>query len=199
MTLDTNQSKRNFKTTPEPRGRTRSTRQQRFVVQEHHASQLHYDFRLEMDGVLKSWSLPKGPTLNPRQKHLAIQVEDHPIDYLNFEGHIAEGNYGAGDVVVWDSGEYEPVDGRAPSDQLADGKLSFILHGDKLQGEFHLIEMQKRAKQWLFMKGQDAYADPKWQLEPVLTGNGRTPKATKTKRATRARSATTNRSSCAAS
>jgi bifunctional non-homologous end joining protein LigD len=158
MGLQTYRRKRNFHRTPEPPGVLARQRQQRFVVHEHHASHLHYDFRLEVGGVLKSWAIPKGPSLDPRQKRLAVMVEDHPVAYLTFTGHIAEGNYGAGDVSIWDTGRYELVTPAEPDRQIADGKLSVVLHGKKLRGEFHLVRMGGKSKQWLLMKANDAFA-----------------------------------------
>ena len=174
MGLKSYRKKRDFKATPEPRGKTVKTDRRRFVVQEHHASQLHFDFRLEMEGVLKSWSVPKGPTLDPREKRLAVATEDHPVDYLNFEGHIEKGNYGAGEVRIWDDGTYE----MAPDDKddkdgdpgraFRKGKLSFILRGDKLRGEFNLIRMKNRDRQWLLIKGKDKFSESGWELETIL-------------------------------
>lgn len=174
MALDIYRRKRRFTRTTEPRGRIAKSDRRRFVVQEHHASQLHYDFRLEMGGVLKSWAIPKGPSLNPRQKRLAVSVEDHPLAYLDYEGEIAEGNYGAGKVVIWDSGNYEPVESDSdPLEQLKSGKFSFRLRGDKLQGEFHLVRMEQRHEQWLLIKGKDEFADAGWKLKPLSSGDGR--------------------------
>lgn len=168
MSLATYRKKRNFKRTPEPEGKTASGGSHRFVVQEHHASTLHFDFRLEMGGVLKSWAVPKGPSMDPRQKRLAVEVEDHPIDYIDFEGEIKEGNYGAGQVAVWDCGEYELLDDTDPLTQYEDGKLSFILHGGKLRGQFNLIKMQNHKNQWLLIKSDDESAESGWELEQVI-------------------------------
>lgn len=138
----------------------------RFVVHEHHASRLHFDFRLEIGGVLKSWAVPKGLSLNPADKRLAVAVPDHAVSYIDFEGTIAEGKYGAGKVVVWDDGEFETSD--EPNAALANGKLTFTLFGAKLHGSFVLLKMQKRAGEWLIIKNQDEFADARFKLETVL-------------------------------
>lgn len=157
--------KRTFSKTPEPKSKKASSHSKlRFVVQEHDATRLHYDFRLEIDGVLKSWAVPKGPSLNPHEHHLAVQTEDHPYDYRNFEGVIPEGNYGAGNVIIWDEGWYEARKGDPTSSEktlrseLKKGHLTFILHGEKLQGEFALIKMHDNEKAWLLVKKTDEYA-----------------------------------------
>ena len=122
----------------------------RFVVQKHHASRLHFDFRLEMDGVLKSWAVPKGPSANTKDKRLAVRVEDHPLEYAEFEGEIAEGEYGAGRVEIWDSGEYELL-------EESDGFLQFRLDGKRLRGRWKLIRMQwKPGENWLLQASRDA-------------------------------------------
>ena len=141
----------------------------RFVVREHKASRLHYDFRLEMGGVLKSWAVPKGPSMNPADKRLAVMVPDHAVDYIAFEGIIPAGSYGAGPVVIWDSGTYE-ASGDLMS-QLDKGKVTFVLHGEKLQGEFVLTRLirGKTGKEWLLIKEKDRYADPVWKLKSELT------------------------------
>lgn len=143
----------------------------RFVVHEHDASRLHYDFRLEMGDVLKSWAVPKGPSMNPLDKRLAIMVADHPVEYIDWEGIIPEGNYGAGPVVVWDTGTYEILEGEEPMKEVFKGKLSFILRGKKLKGAFALALMKGRGKgkEWLLMKKKDAYSDPSFKIKTELT------------------------------
>src|SRR5581483_6170572 len=168
MGLETYHRKRDFKRTPEPAGRVARRARHRFVVQEHHASKLHFDFRLEMGGVLKSWSVPKGPTLDPRAKRLAVMTEDHPVEYLKFEGHIPEGHYGAGEQLIWDAGTYEPKSDEDPLQQLRRGRLGFELRGDKLHGEFNLIRMKGRDGQWLLVKSNDEFAQPDWRLELLM-------------------------------
>ena len=159
--------KRDFKSTAEPKGEIEKSKNDLiFVVQKHAASHLHYDFRLEMNGILKSWAIPKGPSMNPEDKRLAIMVEDHPYAYKYFEGTIPEGNYGAGTVIVWDNGPYMLADEENKAkieDQLKSdlqkGQLSFILNGKKLKGEFALVRLkipQKNA--WLLVKKKDEYA-----------------------------------------
>src|SRR5947207_4887443 len=171
MKLQTYHEKRNFGKTPEPEGKEIAhERKLQFVVQEHHASHLHYDFRLEMDGVLKSWAVPKGPSLNPADKRLAMQVEDHPVSYFHFEGIIPEGNYGAGAVMVWDTGTWEPL-GDA-SELLSKGDLKFRLHGEKLKGEFVLAKMRSRrpgskGTEWLLIKKKDESAQPDFNIEEL--------------------------------
>lgn len=122
-----------------------------FVVHEHHASRLHFDFRLEMEGVLKSWAVPKGPSMNPADKRLAVMVDDHPIEYGSFEGTIAEGEYGAGRVIIWDRGTFTLLGG-----SLAEGKIEFDLRGGKLKGLFVLFRMKGKEKEWLLVKKKDA-------------------------------------------
>ncbi|SFN89109.1 bifunctional non-homologous end joining protein LigD [Chitinophaga sp. YR627] len=165
--LKTYDEKRDFKQTAEPKGAKRKSagKQHIFVIQRHHASRLHYDFRLEVDGVLKSWAVPKGPSMNPADKRLAMQVEDHPYDYKDFEGVIPEGNYGAGYVYVWDKGNYELLreDGssfdKAANKEIKEGDLKIRLKGRKVKGEFALVKMKNTADNaWLLLKHKDDYA-----------------------------------------
>ena len=174
MRLTAYRKKRNFKKTSEPAGKNKKASGHLiFVVQEHDASHLHYDFRLEMEGVLKSWAIPKGPTMNPEDRRLAMMVEDHPFEYKDFEGTIPEGNYGAGNVIVWDNGEYHAAaidDGESEEKELLaglkKGSLKFILQGKKLKGEFALVKMKGRQPNaWLFIKKHDKYASEKNILE----------------------------------
>lgn len=166
--LDLYQKKRDFDRTPEPSGRKvkapSRSKPLRFVVQMHRATRLHYDFRLEADGVLASWAVPKGPTLVPGDRRLAMHVEDHPLDYRDFEGNIPEKQYGAGSVIVWDRGTYTLAEGDDPADEIADGKIKFILHGKKLRGVFSLVKIKPRegehGEPWLLIKDRDEYADP---------------------------------------
>jgi bifunctional non-homologous end joining protein LigD len=174
MALEEYKRKRRFESTPEPPPKVEAKTGHRFVVQEHDATRLHYDFRLEMEGVLKSWAVPKGPSLDPADKRLAMQVEDHPVSYFDFEGIIPEGNYGAGTVMVWDVGTWQPlspvavqgkyVPGTEPeaAAMLAKGDLKFRLKGKKLNGDFALVKMKGRrpgskGNEWLLIKKHDQY------------------------------------------
>jgi len=156
LSLKEYQKKREFAKTPEPKGKEISNKGNRFVVQEHHARNLHYDFRLEMEGVLKSWAVPKGMPTELGIKRLAIQVEDHPVDYINFEGEIPEGLYGAGKVIIWDKGTYQlaPDAHNSALEALKNGRLRFVLSGEKLKGKYALIRMKNREKDnlWLLFK-----------------------------------------------
>lgn len=169
MNLEEYNRKRDFTTTSEPEGKQQAenSKKLKFVVQRHSATRLHYDFRLEMDGVLKSWAVPKGPSLNPTDKRLAMQVEDHPLSYRTFEGSIPEGSYGGGEVEIWDEGWYEPLDKstREPDDtvmqkELHKESLKFVLHGEKLQGEFALVKIKSAqdGKSWLLIKHNDGFS-----------------------------------------
>lgn len=160
--------KRDFTKTPEPSGEIKSGGKNLiFLIHKHNASHLHYDLRLELNGVLKSWAIPKEPSLNPDEKHLAIMVEDHPIEYANFEGVIPESNYGAGIVMIWDKGVYVPVSDGIKEEQekilnqeLEKGHLSIIFDGKKLKGEFALVKLRRSREQnaWLLIKAKDQYA-----------------------------------------
>lgn len=177
MSLKEYNAKRNFKKTQEPAGKTGEDHDKKmFVIQKHHASHLHYDFRLELDGVLKSWAVPKGPSLNPKEKRLAVEVEDHPVDYGTFEGEIPEGEYGGGHVIVWDRGEWVPPPNA--SEQLKKGRLEFELHGQKLGGEWLLLRTRVpgggKKNNWLLIKRNDDAADTDKDIleenESVISG-----------------------------
>ncbi|HYZ84550.1 MAG TPA: DNA polymerase ligase N-terminal domain-containing protein, partial [Bryobacteraceae bacterium] len=149
MSLKEYERKRHFEDTPEPKpgeGKQPSTDRPMFCVQRHDATRLHYDFRLEIDGTLKSWAVPKGPSLDPTRKNLAMHVEDHPIEYGSFEGNIPAGNYGAGSVMLWDRGTFELIGDMPGADQIKRGDLKFRLFGEKLNGEFALVQMRGRGK-----------------------------------------------------
>jgi len=179
MPLEEYVAKRTFANTPEPAPGAKKTKTSGdyFCVQRHDATRLHYDFRLEIDGVLKSWAVPKGPSLDPAVKHLAAHVEDHPVEYGGFEGTIPAGNYGAGSVMLWDRGTFDLLgEGVSGEDQIARGDLKFRLHGEKLNGDFALVRMKGRGKgnEWLIIKKKDEFATPGWDIESyaysVLSG-----------------------------
>jgi bifunctional non-homologous end joining protein LigD len=167
------QRMRDFAQTPEPSGKSSRKKAKKliFVVQKHRASHLHYDFRLEMEGVLKSWAVPKGPSYDPSIKRLAMMTEDHPYDYASFEGVIPEGNYGAGKVIIWDQGTWEFIEpGDDPVAALRQGKLTFRLSGKKLFGEWALVQIRGRSpkgNEWLLMKHRDQYASDKVDVTEV--------------------------------
>ena len=167
MALKLYNEKRNFKETSEPAGKVKKSASKLiFVIQRHKASRLHYDFRLELDGVLKSWAVPKGPSLNPKDKRLAMMVEDHPYDYKDFAGIIPEGNYGAGIVEIWDNGTYADLENSAREKAekalragLKAGNLKFQLFGKKLKGEFALVKLKANEdNSWLLIKHRDEFA-----------------------------------------
>lgn len=178
MPLEEYAAKRRFEKTPEPAPSTGKPNiaGNYFCVQRHDATRLHYDFRLEIDGVLKSWAVPKGPTLDPALKHLAAHVEDHPTEYGDFEGTIPAGNYGAGSVMLWDRGTFALIGDAGGLEQIARGDLKFQLHGEKLNGDFALVLMKGRGKgnDWLLLKKRDSFAVPGWDVEAhaysVLSG-----------------------------
>jgi len=169
--LETYARKRDFARTPEPSGAAtvaETRAEARFVVQMHRATRLHYDFRLEADGVLKSWAIPKGPSFDTREKRLAMMVEDHPLDYRDFEGIIPEGNYGAGEVIVWDRGTYRLLEGASTTEAIAKGSLKFEMFGEKLHGSFALVHITGRGGEdnaWLLIKERDEAVDPAWRIE----------------------------------
>jgi bifunctional non-homologous end joining protein LigD len=178
MALEDYKKKRNFSKTPEPKGDVKPAGGSSYCIQKHAATRLHYDFRLEHDGVLLSWAVPKGPSLDPREKRLAMHVEDHPVDYGSFEGIIPHGEYGAGSVVLWDRGTWTPLADPGPA--LKKGELKFELHGEKLVGKWVLVKIKgDDAKAWLLLKEKDEYVRPmdgydvvKERQESVLSGRG---------------------------
>jgi bifunctional non-homologous end joining protein LigD len=193
VALEEYKRKRRFEDTPEPPPKVEKKSAHRFVVQRHRASHLHYDFRLEKDGVLVSWAVPKGPSLDPADKRLAMQVEDHPVSYYDFEGIIPEGNYGAGTVMVWDVGTWEPLSpvavkgkyvpgtDKEASEMLKKGDLKFRLKGKRLKGDFALIHMKGRrpgskGNEWLLIKKHDDAVVEGYNIEEVDTSaiSGRT-------------------------
>ena len=194
--------KRDFDATPEPSGQRRRGKRAhalQFCIQKHDASHLHYDFRLELDGTLKSWAIPKGPSLDPKVRRLAVHVEDHPLDYANFEGHIPQGHYGAGDVIVWDRGVWEPEGD--PRQGYANGKLRFRLQGEKLSGVWNLFRTQLAGKkeQWMLVKSQDSearseaeYSIVEAQPDSVLSDRGLLPRRTANAKRTPVRRKTAN-------
>src|SRR5262245_7125013 len=180
MDLQQYQAKRKFPATPEPKGTVKPGQGPlQFVAQKHRATRLHFDFRLELDGTLKSWAVPKGPSIELEEKRLAVLVEDHPLEYLHFEGVIPKGNYGAGTMMVWDAGTYHVfgITNRQKSEQairegLRKGRFHLVLHGRKLKGEYGLIRMKKDdEKSWLFFKkGSAGSRWPSGEDRSVLTG-----------------------------
>jgi bifunctional non-homologous end joining protein LigD len=178
MPLDRYAEKRRFDKTPEPPpspAKPTSMGTLQYCVQRHHATRLHYDLRLEVGGTLKSWAVPKGPTLDPAEKRLAMMVEDHPIEYGGFEGVIPKGNYGAGSVMLWDRGTYEVLDEKSAEEQLARGDFKFRLHGEKIRGDFVIVRTKRgKGNEWLLIKKKDAFSQPGWDPEnyarSVLTG-----------------------------
>src|SRR5213592_3034869 len=167
MSLSLYNKKRSFDKTPEPSGKSKTKKHKEllFVVQKHHASHLHYDFRLEMEGVLKSWAVPKGPSYDPTVKQLAMMTEDHPYDYASFEGVIPAGNYGGGNVIIWDNGTWEFIEpGNDPVKAVRSGKLTFRMFGKKMFGEWALVKIHGRpgskGNEWLLLKHRDEFANP---------------------------------------
>src|SRR3954452_20174852 len=190
MPLEEYHRKRDFAKTPEPAGDREAARQRastppvghrRFVVQRHRATRLHYDFRLEVDGVLASWAVPKGPTLDPGVRRQAIHVEDHPIEYFEFEGVIPRGEYGGGDVIVWDWGRWTPAKEADAAKAIAKGELHFDLDGERLRGRFVLVRTDRSPQragkdQWLLLHKHDDFAVDGWNAEafPESVKSGRT-------------------------
>jgi bifunctional non-homologous end joining protein LigD len=181
MSLIRYKQKRDFKSTSEPEGGKAKAGSLLFVIQKHNASRLHYDFRLEMEGVLKSWAVPKGPSTDPTVKRLAMMVEDHPYNYKDFEGIIPEGNYGAGTVIVWDYGTYHPIEEFKTKKeqekhllkQLKAGSVKIVLQGKKVKGEWALVRTTQSENSWLLIKHKDKYAsntDISLKAKSVLSG-----------------------------
>jgi len=173
MPLVEYRKKRHFDKTAEPAGKVAKSKPLRrlsFVIQKHAATRLHYDFRLELDGVLKSWAVPKGPSFDPADKRLAVEVEDHPIEYAKFEGRIPEGEYGAGEVIVWDRGKWTPIGD--PHEGLRKGNLKFELVGEKLNGEWVLVRLHGREQSgkpnWLLIKHRDEHARPTAEFDVTV-------------------------------
>src|SRR5436190_8676703 len=164
LDIETYNRKRDFSKTKEPRGRKLKGKGDSFVVQKHDASRLHWDFRLELDGVLKSWAVPKGPSLDPDDKRLAVRTEDHPLDYGNFEGVIPQGEYGGGTVMLWDQGSWIPEPGKDPSKTIEEGHLHFTLEGERMKGEWVMFRLKgrpgDRQEPWMLKKVDDEYAKP---------------------------------------
>jgi bifunctional non-homologous end joining protein LigD len=176
MSLKEYNRKRNFSKTEEPSGKAAPKKSaHRFVIQKHAASRLHYDFRLEMDGTLKSWAVPKGVPYAKGEKRLAVEVEDHPVSYINFEGTIPKGQYGGGTVMVWDRGTFEPLS-KNPSKELSGGKLHFILHGEKLEGEWYLVRLRDE-KNWLLVRGHDDMKPVSAKMDDTSAISGRSMEA----------------------
>lgn len=171
-------TKRDFKLTKEPGGRKVKKKGKKliFVIQEHHARRLHYDFRLELEGVLKSWAVPKGPSLDPHDKRLAVQTEDHPIEYAKFHGTIPKGEYGGGEVFIWDKGTWESLD-EDPKAALKKGKLEFRVKGKKINGKFMLIRThykeEENKKNWLLIKKHDEEEVAGYEVEPSKDVTGK--------------------------
>src|SRR5579862_915563 len=166
MSLKKYVEKRHFERTPEPapsKAKAKKPHALQYCVQRHNASHLHYDLRLEVDGALKSWAVPKGPTLDPNEKRLAMMVEDHPIEYGSFEGNIPKGNYGGGSVMLWDRGTYEVLEDMPAEKQLERGDFKVRIHGEKIKGDFAIVHIKRgKGNEWLLIKKKDEFAKPGW-------------------------------------
>ena len=182
MSLERYWQKRDFGKTPEPAGEQAAGSEaapRQFVVQRHRATRLHYDFRLEIEGVLASWAIPRGPSMRPIERRMAARTEDHPIEYFDFEGVIPRGEYGGGDVIVWDWGTWEPEpDTPDPSAALRTGELKLVLHGERLRGRFVLVRTRgddPAKEDWLLIHKRDADADPAWDIDAFPTSRQERP------------------------